>query len=55
MTRKKIHINGFVYWLEKTRNTFMFYDSETSKNGISNEDVHWTKDERRQLKTLTNY
>jgi hypothetical protein len=53
-TRKKIRVNGFVYWMENVGNTFMFYGGKTFKYGISIEDVNWTEDEKRQLKTLTN-
>lgn len=55
MNREKIYINGYEYWIAKEHGTVMFYDSETAKNGISIEDVKWTKDELRQIREYVKY
>jgi len=61
MKREKIFINGYEYWMDRTKNMennsypIMFYESETATNGISFEDVHWTKDEKRQINDYIKY
>jgi hypothetical protein len=48
-SRKKVFINGFEYYVDQSVNPAMFYESETSTNGIPIDSAHWTKDEKRQI------
>jgi len=53
--REKIFVNGYEYWMDRTKDPIMFYESENSKNGISIESVSWTRDEKRQIMDFIKY
>ncbi len=55
MSRYRVTINNYQYWIDMGTDPPILYETEESKNGISKENPGWTKQEKQQIDDFIKY